>query len=60
MGATMEATLVLEALNRALGQRQVKPDQLLIHTNQSSLYRATAYGHVLEGRKISCSKSAKG
>ena len=29
MGATMEATLVLEALNRALGHRQIEPDQLL-------------------------------
>jgi transposase InsO family protein len=36
MGATMEATLVLEALNRALGHRQIKPDQLLIHTDQGS------------------------
>lgn len=31
MGATMEATLVLEALNRALGHRQIEPDQPLIH-----------------------------
>ena len=36
MGATMEATLVLEALNRALGHRQIKSDQLLIHTDQGS------------------------
>jgi putative transposase len=36
MGATMEATLVLEALNRALGHRQVEPDQLLIHTDRGS------------------------
>ena len=43
MGATMEATLVLEALNRALGHRQIEPDQLLIHTDQGSQYRATAY-----------------
>ena len=31
MAATMEFTLVLEALNRALGHRQIEPDQLLIH-----------------------------
>ncbi|MFN5161032.1 MAG: DDE-type integrase/transposase/recombinase [Cyanobacteriota bacterium] len=43
MGATMEAALVLEALNRALGHRQIEPDQLLIHTDQGSQYRATAY-----------------
>jgi transposase InsO family protein len=60
MGASMEATLVLEALNRALGHRQIEPDQLLIHTDQGSQYRATAYRQLLEGRKISCSMSAKG
>ena len=60
MGATMEASLVLEALNRALGHRQIEPDQLLIHTDQGSQYRATAYRQLLEGRKISCSMSAKG
>jgi len=43
MGATMEATLVLEALNRALGHRQIEPDQLLIQTDQGSQYRANAY-----------------
>jgi len=60
MGPTMEATLVLEALNRALGHRQIEPDELLIHTNQGSQYRATAYRQLLEGHKISCSMSAKG
>jgi transposase InsO family protein len=60
MGATMEATLVLEALNRALGHRQIEPDQLLIHTDQGSQYRATAYRQLLEDNKISCSMSAKG
>ena len=33
MGSTMKATLVLEALNRAIGHRQIKPDQLLIYTD---------------------------
>jgi len=60
MGATMEATLVLEALNRALGHRQIESDQLLIHTDQGSQYRATAYRQLLEDRKISCSMSANG
>ena len=36
MGASMEATLVVEALNRALGHRQIEPEQLLIHTDQGS------------------------
>jgi len=60
MGATMEATLVLEALNRALGHRQIEPDGLLIHTDQGSQYRAAAYRQLLENYKISCSMSAKG
>jgi len=60
MGATMEASLVLEALNRALGHRQIEPDRLLIHTDQGSQYRATAYRQLLENHKISCSMSAKG
>lgn len=60
LGATMEATLVLEALNRALGHRQIEPDRLLIHTDQGSQYRATAYRQLLNNHKISCSMSAKG
>jgi transposase InsO family protein len=39
----MDAPLVIEALNRALGHRQVEPDQLLIHTDQGSQYRANDY-----------------
>ena len=60
MGVTMGATLVLEALNRALGHRQIEPDQLLVHTDQGSQYRAAAYRQLLENHKISCSMSAKG
>ncbi len=48
IGATIETTLVLEALNWALGQRQIEPDQLLIHTDQGSQYRATADRQLLE------------
>jgi len=33
MGATIETTLVLEALNRALGHHLIRADQLLIHTD---------------------------
>ena len=60
MGATMEAKLVLEALNRALGHRQIESDELLVHTDQGSQYRAAAYRQLLETHKISCSMSAKG
>ena len=38
---TMGAYPVIEALTRALGRRRVEPDQLLIHTDQGSQYRAT-------------------
>ena len=41
--SSMEASLVVEALNRGLGQRPVEAEQLLIHTDQGSQYRTTAY-----------------
>ena len=56
----MKATLVLEALNRALGQRQIEPDQLLIHTDHGSQYRANAYRQLLEIHNVTPSMSAKG
>ena len=60
MGTTMEAILVLEALNQALGHRQIEPDQLLIHTDQGSQYRVNAYRQMLVIHKITPSTSAKG
>ncbi len=60
LGTTMETTLVLEALNRALGHRRIEPDQRLIKTGQGSRYRATAYRQLLVGRKICCIISGKG
>ena len=59
LGATMEATLLLEALHRALGHRQIEPDRLLIHTDQGSQYRATACRQLLDNHKISSSMSAR-
>jgi putative transposase len=44
----MDAALVIEALNRAQGQRQVKAEQLLFHTDQGSQYRATDYRELLK------------
>ena len=55
----MDAALVIEALKRALGQRQVKAEQLLIHTDQGSQYRATDYRELLKKHQIHCSMSAK-
>ncbi len=60
LGSSMEASLVLEALHRALGQRQAAPEQLLIHTDQGSQYRASTYRELLEAHGITCSMSAKG
>ncbi|WP_083891361.1 IS3 family transposase [Cyanobium gracile] len=56
----MDAALVIEALNRALGHRQVEPEQLLIHTDQGSQYRASDYRDRLAKHGILCSMSAKG
>ncbi|MFY8149357.1 MAG: DDE-type integrase/transposase/recombinase [Prochlorococcaceae cyanobacterium] len=56
----MDAALVVVALNRALGNRQVEPDQALIHTDQGSQYRATDYRDLLAKHEIVCSMSAKG
>jgi transposase InsO family protein len=56
----MGAALVVEALQRALGHRQVEPEKLLLHTDQGSQYRATDYRDLLRERKIVCSMSAKG
>ncbi len=57
---TMDASLVIEALNRALGHRPVEPEQLPIHTDQGSQYRANDYRQLLESHKITSSMSAKG
>ncbi len=56
----MDATVVIEALNRTLGHRQVAPQRPLIHMDQGSQYRATDYRNLLCKNKIACSMSAKG
>jgi transposase InsO family protein len=56
----MDTALAMEALNRALSQRRVEPEQLIIHTNQGSQYRAFDYRKLLRKHGISCSVSAKG
>jgi transposase InsO family protein len=56
----MDAALVIEALNRALGHRQVEPEKLLIHTDQGSQYRASDYRDLLRKQEITRSMSAKG
>ena len=55
----MDTALVMEALNRDLGQRRVEPEQLIIHTNQGSQYRDSDYRKLLRKHGISCSVSAK-
>jgi putative transposase len=56
----MGAALVVEALQRALGHRQMEPETLVIHTDQGSQYRATDYRDLLAKHEIVCSMSAKG
>jgi transposase InsO family protein len=60
LDARMDAPLVIEALGRALGHRQVEPDQLLINTDQGTQYRANVYQELLQNEEITCSMSAKG
>ena len=60
LGSTLEASLVIEALHRALGHRQVHPHQLLIHTDRGSQYTATDYQALLDKEKIRCSMSGRG
>ena len=60
LGSSMEAKLVTEALNRALGLRKINPDQLLIHTDQGGQYTGGKYQELLKANKISCSMSGKG
>jgi len=38
LGSSMEAKLVIEALNLALDLRKINPDHLLIHTDEGSRY----------------------
>jgi transposase InsO family protein len=56
----MDAALVVEALNRALGQRHVEPEQLLLLTAQGSQYWASDYHALLSKHEISRSLSARG
>jgi putative transposase len=55
----MEAKLVLQALTRALAQRQIKPDQVLVHTYLCRKFRAASYSQHLESHQKRCSMSDK-
>ena len=59
MAPRLEASWVLEALNQALGHRKIEPGKLLIHTDQDSQYRASAYRQKLEIHKISPNMTAE-
>jgi transposase InsO family protein len=39
----MDAAVVIEVLNRALGHRLLEPETLLLHADQGSQYRAADY-----------------
>jgi len=55
----MLTTPVIGALKRALGNRQVAPDQLMIYPDQGSNYRATDYRDLLVRNKLVFSMSPK-
>jgi transposase InsO family protein len=55
----MRTELVLEALGRALGVRDVG-DELVHHSDRGSQYASRRYRQLLEERGITCSMSAKG
>ncbi len=55
-----DAAWPIEALHRAFRQRQVAPDQLLLHTDQGSHDRAIDDRNLLRKWKIVCSVSSEG
>lgn len=60
LGVSMEASLVIEALNRATGARSVNLERLMIHTDQGSQYTGRAFQQKLVDKEITCSMSRKG
>jgi putative transposase len=59
LGTHMRETLILEALNMAMGQRQVAAG-LVLHSDQGVQYRATEYQQTLTDLGITASMSRKG
>jgi putative transposase len=55
----MRESLILEALNMAASQRELKPS-ILIHSDRGVQYRGNEYQEALERHGISCSMSRKG
>jgi transposase InsO family protein len=53
----MEASLVLEARNRGLGQHPIEFEGLLNHTDQSGQYLATTDRELLQTQGVTCSMS---
>ncbi len=59
MGRTLEATLVIDALNQALETR-TPPPGLIVHSDRGVQYACGAYRKLLAARGIEQSMSAKG
>ncbi len=57
---TLNASLVTEDLDRAVGCRSVNLDELMIHTDQGSQYTGKEVQKRLVDKKIQCSMSDKG
>lgn len=60
LGASMEASLVIEALDRAVGARSINLEKLMIHTDQGSQYTGKDFQQKLVGKEITCSMSRRG
>jgi putative transposase len=56
----MEASLVIEALNRAIGARSVNLEQLIIHTDQGSQYTSEQFQRLMADNNVTCSMSRFG
>jgi transposase InsO family protein len=56
----LRTELVVEALHRALGQRQPHPEGLLVHSDQGCQYTSHAYQQALQTAGLTCSMSRRG
>jgi transposase InsO family protein len=60
VGDSLETSLVLEALNRAIETRRPRPDSIVHHSDRGSQYASADYRARLAEMGISCSMSRKG
>lgn len=59
MAEHLEASLVVEAMEMALGRRDVRPG-LLVHSDRGAQYACDAFQRLLSRHELTCSMSRKG